>query len=119
MVRTEILNAITKIILGLGNTSTSIHKDTYKSIAVVNCLYALVKNYTTLHTMDIDDNNGNGKLWNIESSFNLLSDVSIRGGIGGFLKSTVARTNISSYSSFNEIGFDITLAYIKIIKTMG
>uniref|UniRef100_A0A0N5BD00 HEAT repeat-containing protein 5B n=1 Tax=Strongyloides papillosus TaxID=174720 RepID=A0A0N5BD00_STREA len=176
MVRAEILNTITKIILGLGNASTSIHKDTYKSlvkpyltdrvlsvrIAAVNCLHALVKEYTTLHTMDIDavatlliksldvsnyntrlavadvfatltklaikntqavngqgQSNGNGKLWTIESSFNLLSDVFIRGGIGGFLKSTVAITNISSYSSSKEIRNGITLAYIKIIKTMG
>ncbi|CEF62045.1 Armadillo-like helical domain and Armadillo-type fold domain-containing protein [Strongyloides ratti] len=176
MVRAEILNTITKIILGLGNASTSIHRDTYKSlvkpyltdrvlsvrIAAINCLHALVKEYPTLYTMDIDgvatlliksldvsnyhtrlavadvfatltklaikntqinnsqgQNNGNGKYWTIESSFNLLSDVFIRGGIGGFLKSTVSITNMSSYSSSKEIRNGITLAYIKIIKTMG
>uniref|UniRef100_A0A0N4ZQI2 HEAT repeat-containing protein 5B n=1 Tax=Parastrongyloides trichosuri TaxID=131310 RepID=A0A0N4ZQI2_PARTI len=176
LVRAEILNTITKIILGLGNASTTIHRDTYKSlvkpyltdrvlsvrIAAVNCLHALVKEYPTLYTMDIDavatlliksldvsnyytrlavadvfatltklaikntqpNNNGQGngniKVWTIESSFNLLSDAFIRGGIGGFLKSTVAITNISSFSSSSkEIRNGITLAYIRIIKKMG
>uniref|UniRef100_A0A0K0FYZ8 Reverse transcriptase domain-containing protein n=1 Tax=Strongyloides venezuelensis TaxID=75913 RepID=A0A0K0FYZ8_STRVS len=56
MVMDEILDMITKIVLGLENTSTSTHKSTYKSllnpyltdrvlfaiIVDVNCLHALV-----------------------------------------------------------------------------
>uniref|UniRef100_A0A0K0F6W2 Transposase n=1 Tax=Strongyloides venezuelensis TaxID=75913 RepID=A0A0K0F6W2_STRVS len=63
-------------------------------------------------------NNENGKLWTIESSFSLLSYVFIYCGIGEFLKSNVSITNISLYSLSKEICNGISLDYIKIIIRM-
>uniref|UniRef100_A0A0K0F7R5 Transmembrane protein n=1 Tax=Strongyloides venezuelensis TaxID=75913 RepID=A0A0K0F7R5_STRVS len=76
----------------------------YNTRLTVANVFATLTEFAIKNTHVVNgQNNGNGELWTIESSFSLLSYVFIYFGIGGFLKSNVSITNISLYSLSKEI----------------